>query len=78
MTSQLNYLLARDRQAELAHRAERVRQTHDGEPPVDLRQRGMRARFRALRRQGSEQRELPLAPRGVERAPIAAACLETE
>jgi hypothetical protein len=79
MTSQLNYLLAREQQAALAHRAERSRQGLDGEPPASnrRRRRPIRSLFAALSR-GSEQRELPLAPRCVERAAVAAGCLEVE
>ena len=75
MTSQLHYLLVRDQQAALARQTERVRQLRDGLPVKEGSRRG-----RLVRRlfAGSEQRELPLAPRGVERAPVAPGCLELE
>jgi hypothetical protein len=70
MTSQLNYLLARDHVAELTRQAKRVRQARGG----DTAEAGSRpGRFLMLGR--SEQRELALAPCGVECAPIAGPCL---
>jgi hypothetical protein len=89
MGSQLNYFVALDQQRDLAQRAERARQHHAERPSpafprhrrlVSVVIRALRPR-RALRRArsaGSEQRELPLAPRRVERAAVPAGCLEGE
>lgn len=75
MHSQLDYQLARDQLAARGVRAERVRQMRDG-APVREGSRGSRLLRKLFK--GSEQRELPLAPRGVERAPVATGCLELE
>jgi hypothetical protein len=75
MASQLDYFLARDRSAELARRAERARQTRIDEA-ADAPSRLGRLFSRMFA--SSEQRELPLTPRGVERAPVAGGCLEVE
>lgn len=75
MASQLDYVLAREQQAALGRRAERVRQRRAG-MPVKEGARGGRLLRRLLA--GSQQRELPLAPRGVESAPVATGCLELE
>ena len=78
MTSPLCYHVVIQQQAELARRAERVRQTRPDGPIVSepRRRRSARALFGGLFRPG--QRELPLAPRGEERIPVAAGCLEVE
>jgi hypothetical protein len=79
MTSQLQYFLAREQQAELAWRAERVRQTRNGEPSEGApRGSRLRALGAGLRRRRLQQRELPLPPGGVERAAVPAGCLEVE
>ena len=75
MASQIHYLLAREQQAALDRQTERVRQMRDGVPVNERSRCGSRLR-RWLG--GSEERKLPLAPRGVERAPVAAGCLEVE
>jgi hypothetical protein len=79
MHSQLNYQLARDELAARGVRAERVRQMRDG-APVREGSRGSRLLRRWFGGVGGdlEQRELPLAPDGLERAPVAAGCLELE
>jgi len=79
MASQLDYFLAREREAELAWLAESVRQTRNGGEP----EAAPRGRLRALgavlrRRRGLQQRELPLSPGGVERAAVSAGCLEVD
>ena len=79
MASQLDYFLAREQQADLARRAEHVRWTMDGEPPASASRGRLRARLAGFRlRRRLKQRELPLAPGGVERAPVSAGCLEVE
>jgi len=75
MASQLDYFVARERSAELARRAERARQTRNDEAAKAPSRRG-RLFSRMFAR--SEQRELPLTPRGVERAPVAGGRLEVE
>jgi hypothetical protein len=76
MTSlQLNYFVARERELQVALRAERVRQSRTARPaearsPLGRLLSGLFAR--------SEQRELALTPGGVERVPIAGGCLEGE
>ena len=74
-SSQLNYFVAREHELQLALRAERVRQTRNDEAAETGSRLG-----RVLRRMfaRSEQRELALPPRGIERAPIAGGCLEVE
>lgn len=75
MASQLDYFVARDRSAELARGAELTRQTRNAkaaEAPSRL------GRLISWMFASSEQRELPLTPRGVERAPVAGGCLEVE
>jgi hypothetical protein len=76
MQSHLDYLVVREQQAELARRAERVRQTtgDDGLVPAS-RNRRLAGLMRLIR---PEQRELALPPRGDERIPVAAGCLEIE
>ena len=82
MALPLCYHVVRQQQAELARQAEWVRQTTAGERPVRARRRRRLAGallgfgFGGLFRPG--QRELALAPRGEERAPVAAGCLEVE
>jgi hypothetical protein len=75
MASQLDYFLVRDQQAALARRAERAWRSANGDPPEGGSRLG-RVISRLARR--SEQRELPLTPRRVERAPIAGRRLESE
>jgi hypothetical protein len=76
MASHFDYLLVRQRQAELAREAERARVTRAGEPLAGAPRRGRLAGVLRLVR--SEQRELALAPRSDERIPVAAGCLEVE
>jgi hypothetical protein len=80
MASPLCYDVIRQQQAELARRAERVRQTRPDEPLVSKPRRrrlaGALLGLGGLFRPG--QRELALAPRGEERVPVAAGCLEVE
>jgi len=81
MSSQLHYFLAREQQADLARRAEHIRPSRGGEPSESApRRRRLRARDarRRLGRGRLKQRELPLAPGGVERVPVSAGCLEVE
>ena len=80
MASQLNYCLAREQQDELARRAEYVRRTrHGDETEAAPRRRRRHALAAGLRRRRRlQQRELPLAPGGVERAAVSAGCLEVE
>jgi hypothetical protein len=75
MASQLDYFLARDRSSELARHAERARRTRiDEAAEVPSRLGRLFSRMFG----SSEQRELPLTPHGVERAPVAGGCLEVE
>ena len=76
MQSHLDYLLVREQQAELARGAERVRQTTAGERLAPASRRRRLAGLLALIR--PDQRELTLPPRGDERIPVAAGCLEIE
>jgi hypothetical protein len=76
MPSHLDYLVVRDQQAELARRAERVRQTTGGDALVPASRNRRLAVWRRLIR--PHQRELALPPRGDERIPVAAGCLEIE
>jgi hypothetical protein len=76
MTSHLDYLRARDQQAELICRAERARQAREGLPVGRASRR--RRLLSALWRGRSQKDQLPLPPGGVERGPIAACGLELE
>jgi hypothetical protein len=87
MSSPLCYGLARQQQAELARRAERVRQTiADGSLVPEPRRRRLAGVLGPRRRRLAgvlglirpDQRELALPPRGDERIPVAAGCLEVE
>jgi hypothetical protein len=83
MATHLEYLVVRQQQAELARQAERARQTRAGEPhaylPRALAGAPRHGRLAGLMRLvRPDQRELALPPRGDERIPIAAACLEIE
>ena len=79
MASQLDYFVAREQQADLARRAESARQSCLGELPESVLRGRLHALLAGLRRRDAlQQRELPLAPGGVERAPVSASCLEIE
>ena len=80
MASQLDYFVAREQQADLARRAEHVRQTRIGEPTEPTARSGrVRTLVAGLRRRGRlQQRELPLPPGRVERTAVPAGCLEVE
>lgn len=77
MASQLHYFLLREQKADVARRVERARlaATRDR---FDVAPRRGRLAAWLRRAADSQQRELPLSPRSVERAAIAARCLEVE
>jgi hypothetical protein len=75
MTSQFSYFLARERELQLALRAERIRQPRTVE---GARAESRLGRLLARLFARSEQRELALTQAGVQRAPIAGGCLEVE